>query len=252
MLRICGGVVTVLAALLLVDVCAAQSSNPYGKLPVTQMAEPLLMLIRDPIVQSELAISTAQKRSIRQLSDKYDSTLWKTRNQPAQAASENFNMILTSAKRDLPNVLTSDQLRRLGQIELWTRGMKAFSRDDFAQRLSLTDEQRQKISKASEVAAKAIEGLTKELNDGATRSSIEKRARAVRIEEQKQILAAITREQHQRWIAMLGERVDVSKLGRVKFKAPELTGQGAWINSTPLTMEKLKGKVVALHFYAFA
>jgi hypothetical protein len=44
----------------------------------------------------------------------------------------------------------------------------------------------------------------------------------------------------------------VSKLGRVKFKAPELKGGDSWINSPPLSLRQLKGKVVALHFYAFA
>ena len=33
--------------------------------------------------------------------------------------------------------------------------------------------------------------------------------------------------------------------------APELADVTSWINSEPLTLAKLKGKVVAVHFYAF-
>ena len=33
--------------------------------------------------------------------------------------------------------------------------------------------------------------------------------------------------------------------------APELTGITAWINSTPLTMASLRGKVVLVHFWTF-
>jgi len=34
-------------------------------------------------------------------------------------------------------------------------------------------------------------------------------------------------------------------------KAPEFADIAAWINSQPLTMGKLKGKVVVVHFLAF-
>jgi hypothetical protein len=34
-------------------------------------------------------------------------------------------------------------------------------------------------------------------------------------------------------------------------KAPEFADIAAWINSQPLTMAKLKGKVVMVHFLAF-
>ena len=34
-------------------------------------------------------------------------------------------------------------------------------------------------------------------------------------------------------------------------KAPELRNSGTWINSTPLTLKSLKGKVVLLEFWAF-
>ena len=36
-----------------------------------------------------------------------------------------------------------------------------------------------------------------------------------------------------------------------KIKAPELREVTEWINSKPLTMEKLKGKVVVVHFLTF-
>ena len=37
---------------------------------------------------------------------------------------------------------------------------------------------------------------------------------------------------------------------RVGQPAPEITG-GPWINSEPLTMEKLRGRVVAVEFWTF-
>ncbi len=37
----------------------------------------------------------------------------------------------------------------------------------------------------------------------------------------------------------------------MKIAAPELQGIEAWINSKPLTLKGLRGKVVVLHFWAF-
>ena len=37
----------------------------------------------------------------------------------------------------------------------------------------------------------------------------------------------------------------------MKVAAPEFAGIEAWINSKPLTLKGLRGKVVVLHFWAF-
>ncbi len=37
----------------------------------------------------------------------------------------------------------------------------------------------------------------------------------------------------------------------MKIAAPELRGIAAWINSKPLALKDLHGKVVVLHFWAF-
>jgi len=44
-----------------------------------------------------------------------------------------------------------------------------------------------------------------------------------------------------------GGQAVTTRLGR---PAPEITG-GPWINSEPLTMEKLRGRVVAVEFWTF-
>jgi hypothetical protein len=37
----------------------------------------------------------------------------------------------------------------------------------------------------------------------------------------------------------------------MRIRAPELKGIDEWINSKPLSMKDLKGKVVVVHFWAF-
>ncbi|MCU0981711.1 MAG: hypothetical protein MUF25_21380, partial [Pirellulaceae bacterium] len=68
---------------------------------------------------------------------------------------------------------------------------------------------------------------------------------------QAQITAILSRQQLDKVRDVLGPPVDASKMGYVKFKAPELDAKDGWLNSPPLTMSQLRGKVVALHFWTF-
>ena len=135
---------------------------------------------------------------------------------------------------------------------MWTLGTRAFSRDDFAEKLGLSEGQRKKIRETATKTEEAVAKLSKQLQSGGSRQALEKEARSLRLTQQKRIVATLSRRQQQQLRALLGKRIDLSKLGRVRFKAPELRGQDGWLNGSPLTLRQLKGKVVALHFYAFA
>ncbi|NUQ62174.1 MAG: hypothetical protein HUU20_06785 [Pirellulales bacterium] len=231
-------------------VCAAQQ-NPDGQLPVTSFREPYLFLIRDPIVHDDLGLNARQRQTVRALNDELDGPLWAMRNQSAERIVETTREATATAKARLSSILARDQQQRLDQVELWTLGTRAFVLGDLPERLKLSEEQRQKIREVVSKTDASIDELGKKLQSGGSRESVEKEARSLRTDEQKQILAVLTRRQQQQWIALLGKRIEVARLGRVQFKAPELRGNGPWINSAPLALEQLKGKVVALHFYAF-
>jgi hypothetical protein len=70
-------------------------------------------------------------------------------------------------------------------------------------------------------------------------------------DEQKRILAELTAKQREQLTTVIGRGFDLSKLGKVSFKAPELIAGGEWINSKPLTLEQLRGRVVAIHIWTF-
>ncbi len=130
--------------------------------------------------------------------------------------------------------------------------MKSITRDSVAEKLSLSNDQRLEIEDTLTATAESIQELRTQYKSSTDRESIKKQASLLRSEEQRKILAALNRKQRQDFIAMLGRKIDVSKLGHVRFDAPEIAGENEWINSPPLTLQQLKGKVVALHFFAFA
>ena len=74
---------------------------------------------------------------------------------------------------------------------------------------------------------------------------------AARKKEHQAILDMLNDDQKRRLLALIGRTFDSGRLGHVSFKAPELSTGDEWLNSKPLQLADLRGKVVALHFYAF-
>lgn len=240
-------------AVVLLGATAAISAqqNPHGRLPVTSFAEPYLFLIRDPVVHEELELTDQQRQEIGELNDQLDVQLWSMRNKSAQHIETTIQQATATAKTRLSSVLQGDQQRRLSQIVLRTLGTKAFLHDELPEKLELSEKQRQEIRKTVTDTQEAVDELIKQRQAEDSDKSLDKKYRTLKTDEQRQILATLTSSQRDEWVSLLGEQIDVSKLGGVKFKVPELHGQSGWINSQPLTMQQLKGKVVALHFYAF-
>jgi peroxiredoxin len=104
---------------------------------------------------------------------------------------------------------------------------------EFGDRLDLTSSQKDRLS-----ALLASADSSK--SDGASLAAIEKKA-----------LAVLNDHQHRRLEELLGRAFDFSKVKQVAVKAPDLTGIEGWINSRPLTLSQLRGKVVVLHFWTF-
>jgi peroxiredoxin len=58
-------------------------------------------------------------------------------------------------------------------------------------------------------------------------------------------------EQATTFAAILGEPFDFAKVKPSPATAPEFESIDAWMNSSPVTMESLRGRVVVVHFFAF-
>jgi hypothetical protein len=241
---------TLTLTLLLSHVAAGQQ-NPNGHLPVAGVAKPYLFLVRDPLVHDDLRLNAEQRRAIASLNDQLDSDLWSMRNKSAEHVAATVRKATATAKARLASILTRQQQQRLGQIELWTLGTRAFLLDALPDQLQLSETQRGEIRGTINKTQEAINKLVDRIRVGESGESFEDQGRELWAKVQREIAALLSDEQRAQWRALLGKRIDVSKIGYVKFRAPELIGAEDWINSTPLTLRQLKGKVVALHFFAF-
>jgi thiol-disulfide isomerase/thioredoxin len=68
---------------------------------------------------------------------------------------------------------------------------------------------------------------------------------------QKKVLDLLTREQQSNLAGLLGNPFDLSHVRQVACIAPEIRNVEGWLNTEPLTLKELRGKVVVVHFWAF-
>lgn len=231
---------------------AAQGqSNPDGQLPVFQYAEPYLILLRDPTVHKELDLTPEQERAVQTLNEAQDGPLLATRNQSAEQGLKTAQDLISRSREQIKTILDSDQQKRLNEIELWVQGLRSLLRKDVIEKLGLTDQQQKQIQDAISNYQKEFQSLREKAQAGEPLAPLEKKNTELLTAAQKSVQKILKPDQRSKWGVLLGKPLDPMKLGTVKFKAPELVGQGPWVNSRPLTLENLRGKVVALHFWTF-
>ncbi len=208
------------------------------------VANPYLLLIRDPVVQSELGITSEQKLAITRVTDELDQPLLALRGLPAQESARTLERLIASAKTKMGKILTDREQRRLDEIVLRVQGIRALQLPDVSSRLALSDSQQGEIRTILTSTDKAHQAARAQANFGQTLARLYE-------DEQVKILSMFDAAQRRRWAEMLGRDFDTSQLGQMAFLAPELSESAVWINSTPRTMASLRGKVVALHFWTF-
>jgi hypothetical protein len=235
------------AALLLYwSAASAQNVTGYGAIP-----NPYLLLLREPAVLDELRLTAAQRVELRQINDEVDGPFLASRNWPPEKAHEKLSELIEQTRVKLQRVLQDSQQERLGQIILRLRGAASVALPPVAKQLQLSPSQLRAIEATLEKTREEINILTKQLREGASRREVERKAALAQQREQRNVLRELSGEQQLLFRRLLGPSFDPARLGRARFKAPELIGAGPWIHSQPLRLADLRGQVIALHFLAY-
>lgn len=236
--------------LLLVTSPLAAQQNPDGRLPLERMSDPYLLLLRDEEVFRILNVTAEQRESLSRLSDRLDEIFWSKRNLPAEAATASWAEATQLARREAAAILTAVQRKRLDEIVLRILGARSLLREDIAQKLALSAAQRESIRNVVESTARQISELEQRANAGEPTGPLEKKALQLQKTEQRSILAEMTETQKQNWKNLLGSPVEISRLGRVSFRAPDLIAdQQSWINGAASTDYHAQ-PVTVVHFFA--
>lgn len=209
------------------------------------------LLLHETAAIAELKLSVSQQASFQSQLDKLDLQYFPLRNKPTEVALEGISKLVSEARAQLKTLLSASQQKRLNELRLQQLGNRALLQEDVVQKLGYSDSQKQKIREINEATQAAVAAIQKEASDGKPRKGLEQKHTQLQVDQQKKIVAVLKPEQVKALKAMYGAPFNLSKLGQLKFKPPELVDSGEWVNSSPQSLEQLKGKVVVVHFYAF-
>lgn len=246
MIKRCGALV--LLMLSLTPEVSAQNVSGYDV-----MEEPLLFLLREPAIHEDLGLTATQRTRLMEVNESLDGIFLGSRNKrDAKAVQEDTQIVMSKSRQAVSKILSKPQQTRLRQISYRLKGMPFVLLPDAAEKLGLTSEQKTEIQKTvAETAEELRKVQTREFQGAEAHQETRRTIAKARKREQDEILAALSDIQKRKIASLVGKYFDPSSLGHVAFKAPEIVDSGQWINSEPLSLYDLKGKVVALHFFAF-
>jgi peroxiredoxin len=215
-----------------------------------KLADPTILLLRDDAARNELGLTADQRTALDSLLLKHNRVLLAIRDVGPTGADATAQPSLAEVRDSLAKLLTEPQRVRLQGLVMQAQGYDHLARKDIADELKLTDAQQRQLADI------AIEFRTKSQalrTEGKNRSPQELQAELNKLQavRQKQIVARLQPDQLKRWGQLLGQPFDFSKVATGPAAAPEFTDIEAWLNSSPLTMESLRGQVVVVHFFAF-
>jgi peroxiredoxin len=234
---------------------AAQSPTAEGKATeapeeAPPLSDPTILLIRDAAVRSALKLTGEQRQTLDALLQSHNRMLLAIRDVGPTGADETAQPELAEIRAKLNELLNAKQKFRLQQFILQVQGYDCISRKDVAAQLKLTPEQQQRLAEIGAEFRASVKSFAAGGNAGDPKATAAELAR-LQAERLEKILAELDDQQEEGFSNLLGAPFDFSKVNPSPGDAPEFVSIEEWVNSEPLTMESLRGKVVVVHFFAF-
>jgi hypothetical protein len=152
------------------------------------------LLLRDDVLK-ELAVTDDQKSKINALESRLDAQVvadFEKLQKDNVGDPDTMRGAISSTgdkfAKELPDILTADQFKRLRQLLIQKTGYSTLGRKDIQEELGFSDEQRQKVKDAQRALLDAFDGLMGEPAE--KRMSIVKDAREAHQKTLKEILTA--------------------------------------------------------------
>lgn len=210
----------------------------------------LLALLHAPETHQELKFTKEQVAELETLFGQIDGQWFQARILPPDKQFLALETLEQKAHDWLEQHASKQQQTRLRQLELQAQSVRMLLRKDLAGELKLDTRQQEKFTELAKATTEA-QALAQKAGAGEANKDAQKKATDAAAAEQKAVKTVLKANQQQQLAGILGEPFDLSKLNRIYPMAPEFVPVENWINTTPLTLKELRGKVVLVHFYAF-
>lgn len=218
-----------------------------------QLPPVLLQMVRDDAIHKELGLNQAQRDQLLGVLPGIDARWFRARNAQMPEQTRVIDELTGELMTTLGPILTSDQIERLNQLSRQALGTRMVLRPDVTEAMSLTDRQLSSLSELFTKTDKEVARLNKQVFDGELSSNlVGNRIGKVQADERKGMVALLTDRQKALLSPLAGSSFDFSSVKRMYPMPPELESKGVqWVQGGPVDLKSLRGKVVAVHFYAF-
>ncbi len=241
---------TLIVLLLMSDAKASQAetvSTEFRSLVPRQ----LLPLLHTPEIHQELKFTQTQVAELESLFSEIDGTWFSSRILPTEQQIPILDSLDERVHKWLNDRTTKAQRERLLQIELQAQSVRMLLRQDLAGQLKLEPSQQDRFATLARSTVEAHSAFQQAVNRGKSSDDLQSKATAAAKAEHDAVRDVLSPDQQKRLAQLLGEPFDLSRLHRIYPMAPEFVPVRNWVNSGPLTLKELRGKVVLVHFYAF-
>ncbi len=241
--------VCVIFYLYLVQIPTSEPQEPSYLKTSIPVPHPITSLLRSKKVYKELELSAAETNEIEKVVSEIDLPLWRLRDLPLHKRNKAANLLIKQLRDKLAQTLSEEQLERLNQLVWRARGIDVILEPEVTLRLTLSPEQISKIRALLNISYSKIISLENktEINSETYRAAYLQKLQA---EIHRNTLAILNSYQQGTFTMLMGRPFNFSQVRSIACKAPELEID-TWINSSPIRLYELRGKVIVVHFYAF-
>lgn len=233
--------------------CSLGTSVGNAGDPSTQTPPVLLQMIRDDAVHRDLDLSASQVGEVLRVLEVVDGPWFRARNLPIEQQRASIAELTAQLENKLAQILAPEQRDRVNQLIRQALGTRMVLRDDVIAKLGLSPSTVLAFREAFQETDRRVAEIEKKLSTGELDApSASGELKQLKAKERQALVKMLSDNQKASIGALTGEAFDFSQVRRTYPLAPELSGEGAtWIQGGPLTLQELRGKVVAVHFYAF-
>jgi hypothetical protein len=189
-----------------------------GRMPFLEdgLGAPFLLMTKG--VQKEIKLTEEQNGKIREIVAevfrKYQPELAKARGDQTKMAKllrDSTRETRDKVEKALPDILSTEQAKRLQQIEIQANGIHSLEKPDVQKELKLTDKQKEDVKRISDGLKRDIVALVKDTSSAPLRKGADavRKARTLNDEATKKALAVLNRAQQKIWDEMTGEKFEL-------------------------------------------
>jgi len=240
-------VIALLVSAISAITATAQKTSDYNDL----IPPRLLGLVHAPEVHAELHLNAEQITGLENLFRDIDARWFPARILPAEEQLSAIGELEQQVLDWFRENASVKQQNRLLQLEYYAQSGRMLLREDVGKKIGMHKSQQEQLADLARETDAVRQKLAQSKFGDPTIKTLQA-AFTKSLQAERTALDKVVRpQQWQQLKELLGDPFDSSKLKRIYAMAPEFAEVQHWINSQPLTMNELRGKVVLVHFYAF-